>query len=834
MIYPKNFEDKIEFVEVRKQLKGRCLCKLGCDLVEQMSFSDNVDSIKRSLTQVEEFVQVLQSGEFPEGEFVDVRPTLWRIRIERTYLEVLELFDLQRSLRTIDDVARFLRNAGEGIAYPELAKLTETVSSSESLLRLIDKILDENGHVLDSASPQLSLIRNEQRQLKQRTSRLLLTILQNAQHEGLLESRIQPTMRDGRLVIPVASSLRRKIRGIVHDMSDTGKTLFIEPNEVVEANNKSSELEVAERKEIIRILTDISAKIRPHIEELLENYRFLAQIDFIRAKALFAIATNSVRPAIESDSPCLDWGTARHPLLYMTFKKKGRDEQEIVPLDIALSAPERRILLISGPNAGGKSVCLKTVALLQYMLQCGMLVPMGESSRCGIFRSMFIDIGDEQSMESDLSTYSSHLLNMKHMLQKADSDSLILIDELGSGTEPQMGGAIAEAVLRHLNGQGCYGIVTTHYQNLKHLAQNEKGLVNGAMLYDRQQMRPLFRLSIGSPGSSFAIDIAHKIGLPREVIQQAEEIVGSDYIQSDRYVQDILRDKRYWQDKRETIHKLERQLEENISKYEAKKEELNSRRNTLMAEAREQARNLLASTNATIEKTIKEIREAQADKERTKQIRSQLEEFRKSLEQDTQPAPQEQKKRTRKKKGTKGDIPAEISSAPSRPAPSPTPPQPAQPKQMNVGDYVRIKGQQTVGKVLKVNTNGEVLVAFGDIKTNIKPARLTPAQEPPKEKRTATFLTRETRDSIRETTLNFHGELNVIGMRADEALQAVTYFMDDATVSNVAQLRIVHGTGAGILKTLIRRYLSTLPAVESYHDDLPQFGGAGVTVVHLG
>lgn len=833
MIYPKNFEEKIEFVEVRKQLKGRCLCKLGCDLVEQMSFSEDVNFIKSSLTQVEEFVQILQSGDFPEGEFVDVRPTLWRIRIERTYLEVLELFDLQRSLRTIDDVARFLRNAGEGTAYPELEKLTDTVSSSESLLRMIDKILDENGHVLDSASPLLAQIRREQRQLKQRTSRLLLNILQNAQNEGLIENRIQPTMRDGRLVIPVAASLRRKIRGIVHDMSDTGKTLFIEPNEVVEANNKSSELEVAERKEIIRILTDISAKIRPHIEELLKNYRFLAQIDFIRAKALFAIATNGIRPAIESCSPCIDWGTARHPLLYMAFKKKGRDEQEVVPLDITLSAPERRILLISGPNAGGKSVCLKTVALLQYMLQCGMLVPMNESSRCGIFRSMFIDIGDEQSMESELSTYSSHLLNMKHMLQKADGDSLILIDELGGGTEPQMGGAIAEAVLRHLNGQGCYGIVTTHYQNLKHLAQNEKGLVNGAMLYDRQQMRPLFRLSIGSPGSSFAIDIAHKIGIPREVIQQAEEIVGSDYIQSDRYVQDILRDKRYWQDKRETIHKLERQLEEDISKYEAKKEEVNTRRNALIAEAKEQAKSILGSANAIIEKTVKEIREAQADKERTKQIRKELEAFRQSLEQGEQPAPKESQKRTRKKKSTQGDTASAPTPSTAKSAPSPTPPAAEEPRKIDVGSYVRIKGQQTVGKVLKVNANGELSVAFGDIKTNIKPARLVPAQEPPKEKRAATFLTRETRDSIRETTLNFRGELNVIGMRADEALQAVTYFMDDATVTNVAQLRIVHGTGAGILKTQIRRYLSTLPYVESYHDDLPQFGGAGVTVVHL-
>lgn len=814
MIYPDNFEEKIEFTEIRKQLKGRCLCTLGTDQVDKMTFTSELPQLRKQLLATAEFVQILEQDTFPDGAFVDVRSTLLRIRIEHTYLETLELFDLQRSLRTVDDIVAYLHHATEeGMGYPELLALSEPVSSSANLLRLIDKILDENGHILDTASPELRCIRTEQRQLKQRTSRLLADILQHAQDEGLIENHIQPTMRDGRLVIPVAPALRRRIHGIVHDVSDSGKTFFIEPNQVVEANNRASELEVEERKEIVRILKEISATIRPHISELLANYRFLAQIDFIRAKALFARDTQSLLPQLEDDTHTLDWGQARHPLLYMAFRRMGRAEQDIVPLDIALTAPDRRLLLISGPNAGGKSVCLKTVGLLQYMLQCGMLIPVAESSRCCLFQSMFIDIGDEQNMESDLSTYSSHLTNMKAMLQRADGRSLLLIDELGGGTEPQMGGAIAEAVLQRLNKQGCFGIITTHYQNLKHLAQNTKGLVNGAMLYDRQQMRPLFRLSIGSPGSSFAIDIAHKIGIPREVIQEAESIVGSEYIQSDRYVQDILRDKRYWQDKRDTVHKLERQLEESIEKYDTQRENFRDKRQQILNEAREQARAILDSANATIERTIKEIREAQAEKGRTKELRQQLDDFREKIVKSEKP------KKHGRKKPSPTVTPRVVTEEPHSP--------------LAVNSYVRMKGQQTVGQIMKMNTGGEALVAFGGIKMNVKLSRLQPAEAPQKEKRAATFLTRETRDNIRETTLNFRSELTVIGMRTDEALQAVAYFMDDALVANVEQVRIVHGTGAGILKTQIRNYLNTLSQVTAYHDDLPQFGGAGVTIVEM-
>lgn len=834
MIYPENFEDKIEFSEVRRQLRGRCMSQLGGDLVDKMAFSCDLATIRRNMDCTTEFMRIVEEGNFPDGAFVDVRATLWRVRIEHTYVEVLELFDLQRSLRTVDQIVDFLRRAAEeGAGFPVLLASSERVSPSTELLHRIDKLLDENGHVMDSASPQLRAIRNEQRQLKQRTSRLLGTILQNAQNEGLIDSHIQPAMRDGRLVIPVAPAMRRKIRGIVHDVSDSGKTFFIEPNEVVEANNRSSELEVEERKEIVRILKEITDFMRPHIPEMLENYRFLALIDFTRAKALYARATHSVCPQLE-DHAVVDWSLARHPILLLNFLRKGKEEKNVVPLDIALSAPERRILLISGPNAGGKSVCLKTVGLLQYMLQCGMPVPMAESSRCGVFQSMFIDIGDEQDMESDLSTYSSHLRNMKAMLQKADDRSLLLIDELGGGTEPQIGGAIAQAVLQQLNGQGCFGVVTTHYQNLKHMAQDTAGLVNGAMLYDRQLMRPLFRLSIGSPGSSFAIDIAHKTGIPREVIRQAEALVGSDYIQSDRYVQDILRDKRYWQDKREVVHKQERQLEEAIAALEDQKAELRAKRQQLMDEARQQAREILNSANAMIERTVKEIKEAQAEKEETKRLRAEMEKFRKNLDKmgaDTPAAETRAKQRQGKKDRAKAAAPAQAGATAGGSLPVPALRAAAAP--LAVGDYVKIKGQQNVGRILKLGSSREALVAFGDIKTNVKLSKLTRSEAPPREKRAATFLTRETRDNIRETKLNFRSEITVIGMRADEALQAVAYFIDDAVVASGQHLRIVHGTGTGILKTQIRRYLSAQPCVSEFHDELPQYGGAGVTVVEL-
>lgn len=634
-------------------------------------------------------------------------------------------------------------------------------------------------------------------------------------------------MRDGRLVIPVAPGMKRKIKGIVHDESATGKTVFIEPAEVVEANNRIRELEGEERREIIRILTDFSATVRPQIPAILQSYEFLAEIDFIRAKALFGIEIKGLKPSFENQQ-IVDWFQAVHPLLQMSLAKHGK---KVVPLDIILTR-EKRILLISGPNAGGKSVCLKTVGLLQYMLQCGMLVSMHERSHAGIFSHIFIDIGDEQSIEDDLSTYSSHLTNMKVMLKSCNSQSLILIDEFGGGTEPQIGGAIAEAVLKRFNLKGTFGVITTHYQNLKHFAEDHEGVVNGAMLYDRHEMRALFQLQIGNPGSSFAVEIARKIGLPEEVIADASEIVGSEYIQSDKYLQDIVRDKRYWETKRQNIRKREKQMEDTIARYEKEIEELERSRKEILKKAKEEAERLLQESNAKIENTIRTIKEAQAEKERTRTARQELTDFKEQVEKLDKAAMEEKIARKmeqlREKQERKKDKKARQQQKASEPQPVP------KVHPIEAGDYVRIKGQTSVGQVMDVNGKNAV-VMFGLMKTNVKTERLERTDAPkaaPLSNKT-TFVSSETQDRMYEKKLNFKQDLDVRGMRGDEAIQAVTYFIDDAILVGVSRVRILHGTGSGILRTLIRQYLATVPGVAHFQDEHVQFGGAGITVVDL-
>jgi DNA mismatch repair protein MutS2 len=629
--------------------------------------------------------------------------------------------------------------------------------------------------------------------------------------------------------------MKRRIKGIIHDESDTGKTVYIEPSEVVEANNKIRELEADERREIQRILLEITNKIRPEVHDIEQNFEFLAEIDFTRAKAKFAINTKSIQPEI-STKPEIDWSIAIHPLLEKSLKKSGKS---VVPLDIKLTS-KNRILLISGPNAGGKSVCLKTVGLLQYMLQCGMPIPVAPSSTAGIFRSIFIDIGDEQSLEDDLSTYSSHLLNMKNMMKGCNGNSLILIDEFGGGTEPQIGGAIAEAILKRFNTTGSYGIITTHYQNLKEYAQNTPGIINGAMLYDRQHMQPLFQLRIGNPGSSFAIEIARKTGIPEEVIADATEIVGKDYISADKYLQDILRDKKYWEKKRESVHKQEKIMNQIISQHETEIQTLQEERKKILTKAKEEAQQLIKDSNAKIERTIKEIKEAQAEKESTKFIRQSLNEFKESIESQNNAEMEDKiqrqmnkilarKERIRNKnkqektvpQTDKGDTPAKSITKHTHPKTS-----------FVAGDYVRIKGQNTVGQIKQIN-NKQAQVTFGMIITNIKINQLEHAEKPETQKRASTFVTKVTQDDIRERKLNFKQDIDVRGMRADEAIQAITYFIDDAIVANVSPVRILHGTGSGILRTILRQHLSTISGVKSFRDEHVDFGGAGITIVNL-
>ena len=834
MIYPQNFEKKIEFDAIRTILKEQCLCEMGREYVEEMTFLTDYDAITTALTEVEEFARILRLEQnFPNDFFYDVRVPLQRIRIPGMYMGEEELFALRRSLDTIGRILSLLRRKDEAeeekSLYPCLKQRAGDVEAFPQIIRAIDAIIDKFGHVKDNASPTLARIRGELTRTSNGISRTLNSILRKAQAEGLVEKDASPTLRDGRLVIPVAPALKRKMGGIVHDESASGKTVFIEPAEVVMANNRIRELEAEERREVILILTTFSDELRPHVEQLLQAYDFLGVIDFIRAKATLAERFGAIKPVVER-RPLMDFGTAVHPLLEMSLRRHGR---RMSPLDIQIEG-DKRILLISGPNAGGKSVCLKTAGLLQYMLQCGLLIPVHERSRAGIFRSIFIDIGDEQSIEDDLSTYSSHLLNMKQTLRNCNGESLILIDEFGSGTEPLIGAAIAEAILKRFCQRQSFGIITTHYQNLKHFADSTPGVVNGAMLYDRAEMRPLFALQIGNPGSSFAVEIARKIGLPEDIIKDASEIVGSDYIQSDKYLQDIVRDKRYWESKRRTVHQKEKELDELMASVQDSTDELKKSRRQILKDAKEQAEQLLREANAKIENTIRSIVEARAEKEKTRKAREELAQFGRELkelaekEQQTRVdkemqrlmARQERRKEGKKGGEKRGEQPAAVAEKKPKAV------------QFEMGMYVRIAGQQAVGEIMSVNRNCAI-VRFGAIKSTVALNRLQPAEAPKEEMRKVSFLTSETQENLHNKRLNFKSDIDIRGMRGEEAVQAVSYFLDDATVCGAHQLRVLHGTGNGILRTLVRQYLSTVPFIKTFHDEHVQFGGAGITVIEL-
>ena len=867
MIYPNNFEQKIGFDEIRSLLRERCLSTLGKEKVDEIAFSTDVSVVNEWIAQIREFRRLQEeSDDFPMQYFFDVRESVRRIRLENTHLEENEVWDLRRSLQTIADIVKYLERGAEETAsgelrypYPALHRMTDDVMTFPAMIRRIDSILDKFGKIKDSASMTLAGIRHDLSKMEGSISRTLYTILHAAQRDGLVDKDVTPAVRDGRLVIPVSPGMKRKINGIVHDESATGKTVFIEPAEVVEANNKVRELEAAERREVIRILTVFTDEVRPHVSEILNSYEFLAQIDLIHAKTELARITKAFEPEVKAE-PQLDWIQAIHPLLQLSLEKQGK---KVVPLDIRLQGDKEariqgdknigRLLIISGPNAGGKSVCLKTVGLLQYMLQCGLSIPLGDRSTTGMFDNIMIDIGDEQSIENDLSTYSSHLLNMKNMMKQANARTLLLIDEFGGGTEPTIGGAIAEAVLKQLWKKQTFGVITTHYQNLKHFAEGHEGVVNGAMLYDRNQMQALFQLSIGQPGSSFAIEIARKSGLPEEVINDASEIVGSEYIQSDKYLQDIVRDKRYWEGKRQTIHQHEKSLEHKITRYEDELSEIERQRKEILRKAKEEAEELLRESNKKIENAIREIREAQAEKERTRIAREELKTFSEEIADiDTRDNDeaiarkirqlQERKERREKRKAEKlskkenGEKTNENTTTANSQLST-------QNTQLNVGDTVRIKGLTSIGKVESIDGKMATVI-FGDMRTKMRAERLEHAEESKQqiskqEERNTNIVgaygnaSKDTRNVIDNRKLNFKQDIDVRGMRGDEAINAVTYFIDDAILVGVSRVRILHGTGTGILRQLIRQYLATIPNVSHFRDEHVQFGGAGITVVDL-
>ncbi|PCH70456.1 MAG: endonuclease MutS2 [Bacteroidales bacterium] len=834
MIYPESFETKIRFDKVRELVKKQCLSSLGRDLVDAIQFSSSFNMVTRLVNETNEFKTIcLDEDNFPLGYFIDVRQSLEKARIEGTYLELEELYNLKRSLESISAILRFLQSKEEK-EYPYLKKLTGNVKMYPFISDRINSIITKNGRIKDNASPALQQIRSSLIHKQSSISKRMQILLRAAQKDGWVDQDVALSIRDGRAVIPIASAHKRKIKGIIHDESATGKTSYIEPSEIVETNNEIRELEYAERREIIKILQEFTAQLRPYIDDLFRAFEFLAKMDFIHAKAMFAIQVKAVLPKIVK-TPTALWENAIHPLLYLTLQNESRN---VVPLSIEIS-DKQRLVLISGPNAGGKSVCLQSLGLMQYMFQCGLLVSMGEESNVGIFDNIFMDMGDEQSMENDLSTYSSHLMNMKHFLRHANTDTMILIDEFGTGTEPALGGAIAESILDKLNRKKVRGVITTHYSGLKHFASEADGIENGAMLYDSHLMQPLFKLAVGKPGSSFAFEIARKIGLPEEILKDATEKIGEDHINFDKHLRDIVRDKRYWESKRDNIRKSDKRLNTLVEQYDKELKDASKLRKEIIEKAKEEAAQLLNSANKTIERTIREIKESKAEKEQTRKIRKEFEQVKVELTEGELKEEERIDRKIQKLKereaGTKRKPQtADESVSPVLPKQTAKAKLQFNPDVIEKGDFVKLDNQSTVGEVIEINKKTAV-VAFGSILTSVKVNRLTKVSrsQVKKDEKTYNRTSSLIQEKISKRKLSFKADLDVRGMRGEEAVQVVIDHVDEIIMLDVGEFRILHGTGGGILRQMIREYLQTIDLVQHFRDEKIQMGGAGITVVTM-
>ncbi|MCR5714574.1 MAG: Smr/MutS family protein [Bacteroidales bacterium] len=830
MVYPENFEEKIGFTRLREMLGDLCESDLGKAGVERMQFMTAYADVEEALACTEEFRQILMLEDgYPAHRITDLTVALQQLRIPGTWPEPETMSALLHNLETIRDIQAFFRRKEQN-PYPLLSRMAGDVDAFPDLIREIQRILTPEGNISDSASPALAGIRKEIAEQQRLIGRTMQRLLQQAQREGWTDSDASLSVREGRVVIPLNASSKRRIGGIVHDESASGKTSYIEPAEAVEQNNRVRELQCEERREIVRILTAFADLLRPQLPALNGLSGFLGTIDFISAKARLALKLRAAKPVVR-DRQAFRWIQAIHPLVYMNLRREGR---ETVPLDIALNE-EERILVISGPNAGGKSVCLKTVGLLQYMLQCGLPVPMSPDSEAGIFQHLSIDIGDEQSIDRDLSTYSSHLRNLKHFLKYADGETLLLIDEFGTGTEPAIGGAIAEAVLAQLHRKQVYGVITTHYSNLKQFALETEGIGSGAMMYDAQQMRPLFRLETGKPGSSFAFEMARRIGLPEDVLREAEEKAGRTHIDFERFLHQIERDRRYWQNKREHILEQEKKLDSVLEKYQTQLEQTDRERREILKAAKTEAEDILSSANRTIENTIRTIKEAQAEKTQTQKVRAELTAFRERMEQadeDAQSRTVERKiaqikarqERKRQRQQQKAAEQAKTAAAPETAPPE---------EPLRTGDAVRIKGQQIPGEIVRID-GGRATIAVGQITTSLPLERLERISQR-EFKRGAAPVAPEVRQTydVSQKRVHFQAQKDVRGMRADEALVEIERFIDEAAMLGIGEVRILHGKGNGILRRLIREYLGKQTAVAHFDDEDIRYGGSGIQVVRL-
>jgi DNA mismatch repair protein MutS2 len=828
--YPANIEAKLGFDRIRQLAEQLCLCGLGRINIQQLEFSCAEHEVASRLRQVAEFKQIcLFEDSFPADNFIDLSTCLLRIRLEGSYIYLQELHQLRLSLKTIYSLLQFFATQERQAAYPVLSQMAAEIEQHKEILPATERLIDENGEMRDSASAQLAGIRQAIRSKMSQLQRIMQNMLRAAVKEGYCDEGTTLAMRDGRAVIPVKSSLKRKIEGYVHDESATGKTAYVEPAESFEANNEISRLQQEEKAEIARILREFTSWLRPYLPSLELSYIFMGQIDSARARGLLAAEIGGFMPEI-SAQPGLLLEQARHPLLCVNFKKEGR---QVVPMRMELN-PAQRILLISGPNAGGKSVCMKAAGLLVYMAQTGFLPTAHEASRIGLFRQVFIDIGDDQSMDNDLSTYSSHLSKMKHFLSKACTGTLFLIDEFGTGTEPMLGGAIAQAILAALNNKGAWGVVTTHYTNLKHFASSASGLVNGAMLFDSEQMRPMYKLRMGAAGSSFAFEIARSMGLPHDTIKAAEEIVGAEHVNFDRNLKDLEKEKQHIFKKKQELYAKEQKIDGKLASIESRESETSSKKQQILETARKEAADILAQANRTVERTIKEIVEGRAEKERTREARKMLELAKIENEQQARKEASEIARKMENLRQKQQDRQNRKANPGAKPDHAPKTESPEAEKPLQPGDSVRLKGQTGAGEVLEVYAKNAT-VAFGLMRTVVAIERLEPISraELKKQNRDNRQASSSATYKLSEKRLNFKPEIDVRGQRADEAMMAVRDFVEQGIMLGMNNLQVLHGKGNGILRSQIRDLLKSDPAVASCADAHPDHGGAGITVIEL-
>lgn len=801
MLYPTDLEQKLGFDRIRELLKEACLSPLGQAFVQKIKFSENFQTIEKLTRQTAEMLEILVAeGEFPAQNYIDVSDSLDKLRIEGMVLSQEEFFDLKLSLNTIRRILKFFEDK-EPDRFVVLKELAGNVKVNKTITDSIDRIIDDRGQIRDNASPELVDIRRRLISEMAAVRKKLDTIIKHAKNSGWISDDMTFTVRNGRMVIPIIAEHKRKLKGFVHDESATGQTLYIEPTEVLDTNNEIKELEYAERREINRILNQLATQLRPHLEDLRRAYHFLGMIDFIRAKAKLASQLGATNPKLVN-RPEIDWRMAKHPILYLSFQKQGR---KVVPLNINLNF-EQRILVISGPNAGGKSVSLKTIGLLQYMFQCGLLVPLREDSTMGIFQNLFIDIGDEQNLDNDLSTYSSHLTNMKHFLHFAHKKTLFLIDEFGTGTEPSLGAAIAESILEDLTKSGAFGVINTHYTNLKTYADKTAALVNGAMRYDGEHLEPLYELEIGKPGSSFAFEIASKIGLPKAVVERAQSKLGSQQVNFEKILKELDIEKKVFSEKNLELSIKERKLTQQILETNALQSNLDNNQKRILNEAKQKAKQLLADANQKIESTIREIKEYKADKEVTKIVRQELEKFEvKELKIEPVKEPE----------STEYVIEG---------------------GEIKIGSFVRIKGQTAVGEVLSLKGK-DIEISIGELKSNIKLNRLEKVSRKDFKKATSdkdrSPIPRLGGIDMNEKMMNFNFNLDIRGKRGEEAIMELDDLINNAIMLGTSELRVVHGKGNGILRDLVRNFLRKFPQVSSLKDEHADRGGAGVTIVKM-